>query len=134
MSCLKYFVIVTLFILPLSGAEAYVTKIPYKINQKMALRLLIAADAGASQVPDQISYDGITFDGPPFYSFSHADARGAFDYWSVNPWTGDVWDLWTCKKISTSASLSLQTKIRKRFTQEEMKQYDLLAAVKPQCQ
>ena len=52
---------------------------------------------------------------------------------AVNPWTGHVWNLWTCKEITNLVVRKEQTEIKKRFTSEELKQYRRLAAFKPQC-
>ena len=52
---------------------------------------------------------------------------------AVNPWTGDVWSLWGCRKLSTLALRKSQVEIRKCFTREELKQYAQLRRLKPEC-
>ncbi|HUC60433.1 MAG TPA: hypothetical protein VMF53_00605, partial [Alphaproteobacteria bacterium] len=58
---------------------------------------------------------------------------GSFGYFAVNPWTGDVWNLWGCHKMSTPALRKSQAAIRKRFTADESKHYAELRRLKPGC-
>lgn len=52
---------------------------------------------------------------------------------AVNPWTGDVWELWTCKRLSTPALRKSQAAIRESFSGAEARQYAKLHAMKPAC-
>jgi len=73
---------------------------------------------------------------PPFFVFygvNQPPVEGSFGYFAVNPWTGDVWALWGCRKLSTRALRKSQAEIRKRFTREELKQYARLRRIKPEC-
>jgi len=42
---------------------------------------------------------------------------------AVNPWTGDVWDVWNCKRLSTAALRKSVAAIRRRFRPDELRQY-----------
>jgi hypothetical protein len=71
---------------------------------------------------------------PPFFVFYGLnESDGGFGYFAVNPWTGDVWALWECRKLSTQALRKSQAEIRRRFTHQEIKQYSRLAHLKPEC-
>jgi hypothetical protein len=73
---------------------------------------------------------------PPFLVFQGASkppAEGSFGYFAVNPWTGDVWNLWGCHRLSTPALRKSQAAIRQRFSREELKQYARLRRLKPVC-
>jgi hypothetical protein len=52
---------------------------------------------------------------------------------AVNPWTGDVWDVWRCEKLSTARLRKSQAAIRWRFRLDELKDYGRLRALKPVC-
>ena len=54
-------------------------------------------------------------------------------FFAVNRWTGVVWDIWACEKVSTPKSDRSRLKIRKWFTPEELKQYDQLDSIRPIC-
>ncbi|MGA8549410.1 MAG: hypothetical protein WB678_04145 [Stellaceae bacterium] len=71
---------------------------------------------------------------PPFfiyYGINDAPAEGGFGYFAVNPWTGDVWALWGCHKLSTPALRKSQAAIRRHFGRNELKQYPDRVASSP---
>ena len=73
---------------------------------------------------------------PPFfiyYGINDAPAEGGFGYFAVNPWTGDVWALWGCHKLSTPALRKSQAAIRRHFGRNELKQYARPRRLKPEC-
>lgn len=51
----------------------------------------------------------------------------------VNQWTGDVWDVWMCRRLSTPALRRSLAAIRRRFAANEMRQYARLHALRPIC-
>jgi hypothetical protein len=108
--------------------------IPKKIDQDQALDLVLAAE-GHDINPAEWEFDGDT--GAPFLVFlwwPPDPVQGVNAYDAVNPWTGDVWDFITCERMkSTPALRKLQREIRRRFTPAEMKQYQRLHRLKPQC-
>ncbi len=109
--------------------------IPRKIDEPTANRLAAEAHYGADKYLDAFEYDGGRMS-PPFYVYyglNEAPAEGGFGYFAVNPWTGDVWALWGCHKLSTPALRKSQAEIRKRFTRAEMKRYTRLRRLKPEC-
>lgn len=59
------------------------------------------------------------------------ERQGMRGDYAVNPWTGDVWNLWGCKRESNSALRKAQAEIKKRFTLEEMKQYHRFHLLRP---
>lgn len=61
----------------------------------------------------------------------HGEREGMHDAYGVNPWTGDVWNLWGCKRVSNPAMRKMQAEIKKRFTPEELKQYHRLHLLRP---
>jgi hypothetical protein len=73
---------------------------------------------------------------PPFIVFdglSKPPAEGSFGVFAVNPWTGDVWNLWGCHRLSTPALRKSQAAIRRHFTLTETKRYAGLRRLKPTC-
>jgi hypothetical protein len=59
------------------------------------------------------------------------EREGMKSDYGVNPWTGDVWDLWECKRISTPSLQKAQGDIRKRYSPEELGQYNKLHMLRP---
>lgn len=59
------------------------------------------------------------------------ERQGMKSDYGVNPWTGDVWDLWECKRVTNPALRKAQTEIKKRYTPEELKQYHKLHLLRP---
>jgi len=117
------------------GIAASTAQIPWKIEEPTAQRLAAEAHYGADEYLDAFNYDGDTMS-PPFfvyYGLNEPPGEGGFSYFAVNPWTGDVWALWGCHKLSTPALRKSQEEIRKRFTREELKQYTRLRRLKPEC-
>jgi len=131
----------TLRILALSGviilchnAIILGADILWKIDEPTAQRLAAEAYYGADKRLDLFDYASTM--SPPFfvyYGLTEPPVEGSFGYFAVNPWTGDVWALWGCHRLSTPALRESQAQIRRRFTHEELKQYARLRRVKPEC-
>lgn len=69
-----------------------------------------------------------------FYNFKGwSIGSGSYGFFEVNPWTGDVWALWGCEKMSSPALLKSKAKIKHRFTSKELKEYSRLQAIRPSC-
>jgi len=64
---------------------------------------------------------------------SEDQASNTFGYFAVNKWTGDVWILWGCKKLSSPALLKAQEGIKRRFNRDEAKNYERLRNLEPEC-
>lgn len=114
------------------------TTIYRKIDESTAQRLAAEAFFGADKDLEFLDYDsGISNNfTPPFLAFdglTKPPAEGFFGVFAVNPWTGDVWNLWGCRRLSTLVLRKSQAAIRRRFTREELKQYDRLRRLKPVC-
>ena len=123
-----------LAILISAGSAAQSAEIAWKLNEETA-QSLAAAATGHSRTPEALDYQGTDTD-PLFFVFygpNPPPAMGGFGYFAVNPWTGDVWDLWGCYKLSTPALRKSQAEIRRGFTHEELKQYRRLVRLKPDC-
>ncbi len=69
----------------------------------------------------------------PFITFQGVSPRSTFGYYAVNPWTGDVWALGSCHKMTTPALSKAQEAIHRRFTAEEDRDYARLRDIKPWC-
>ncbi len=111
-----------------------------KITEDEADKILALAYFGSLEWKNSFDYQGDdSLVSPPFYAYQGIGSGPAgvvnlnFGFFAVNPWTGTVWNLWDCKKISTQASLKLQAQIKKRFTAKEMKKYRWLSNLKPEC-
>jgi len=92
-------VISTLFLLFDTTAWGETAK---KIDVENAEKLVRKA-VDKSMSDDTFDYDRRQ-DSPfiTFQAFGGGEA-GSNGYFSVNPWTGDVWALWGCKTLSTPA-------------------------------
>lgn len=92
-------------------------------------------------IPPKFRLGGFFYDNqrmsPPFYSYSVLNPPpatwGVFGHFAVNPWTGDVWALLGCHRLSTRSLRRSQALIRRRFTPSEAKRYERLRRVKPDC-
>ncbi|WP_152619798.1 hypothetical protein [Paramagnetospirillum magnetotacticum] len=86
------------------------------------------------------SFEGELSPRSGFYIFqgvnpdSEREGSVTFGFFAVNPWTGDVWDMWDCgKRFNTPALRKAQAVIRKRFTADEAKRYQELRDRYPGC-
>jgi hypothetical protein len=115
------------------GAAASETKISRKINEPTAQRLAAQAVYGADKYLDSFDYDSDNGSFIVFNTISKPPAEGGFGYFAVNAWTGDVWALWGCHRMSTPALRKSQAAIRRHFPLAELKQYATLRRLKPEC-
>ena len=107
------------------------TDLDWKIDEETAQHLAAEGwDHGKS--PRWFDYDpGL---GRPFFVFYGLNkSDGGFGYFAVNPWTGEVWALWGCHKLSTPALRRDLAAIQRRFKPEEIKEYARLSRLKPEC-
>ncbi|MGH7047251.1 MAG: hypothetical protein ACREE2_12790 [Stellaceae bacterium] len=133
-----------LFFLRLIGAAiiccdgiTHQTKTPWKIDQPTAQHLAAEAVYGGVKYLGFFDYDSDVTDNftPPFIVFdglSKSPAEGSFGFFAVNPWTGDVWSLWDCNRLSTPALRKSQAAIRRRFHRAHTNQYGRLRRLKPE--
>jgi hypothetical protein len=103
-----------------------------RINQQTAQRLVAEAygrGVGSKwfDFDPEMSRQFFEFDG------INQQGNGSFGFFAVNPWTGDVWALWGCHKLSTTALRRSQAEIRRRFPRQDLERYDRLSALKPDC-
>jgi len=103
---------------------------PWKIDQSTAARLAAEGIAHSTQVNNLVYVGDVD---SPFVEFYGLTEVASFGYFAVNPWTGDVWALWGCRRLSTPALRRSQAAIRRRFTPVELKQYPRLHRLKPEC-
>ena len=88
------------------GASTHAAEFPWKIDERTAQRLAAEAyDHGM----DPKWFDHYRSPNSPFFEFDglNQSSNGSFGFFAVNPWTGDVWALWGCHKLSTAASRKL---------------------------
>ena len=87
-----------------------------KIDEPTARRLAAEAVYRSDRYLDSFNYAAnISL---PFFIYdglSEPPAEGSFGYFAVNPWTGDVWALWGCHRMSTPALRKSQAAIRRHF-------------------
>ena len=122
-------------ILFLLTASVRADDVPWKIDETTAQILAVDAVYGSTKYINSFAYEGSDSKiDPPFFVYDGmGPVNGSFGFFAVNPWTGDVWNLWGCWKESKPASRKLQVKIRKKFTADELKQYTHLSRLKPGC-
>jgi hypothetical protein len=138
LSILQVFTLIGSMMLVCRGVAAGEAQIPRKIDVPTAQRLAAEGDHGSETGLGFFDYDsGVSRNfTPPFMVFdglSKPPAEGSFGVFAVNPWTGDVWNLWGCHRLSTPALRKSQAAIRRRFTRDEMKQYARPLRLKPVC-
>lgn len=116
-----------------TGSPAPGTEIPFKIDEPTAKRLAAEGRFGADTHLDAFNYGEAM--GAPFFVYYglEPDRDGGFGYFAVNPWTGDVWSLWDCRRLSTPLLRKSQAEIRRRFTGKELRHYAELNRRKPEC-
>lgn len=103
----------------------------WKINRRAALHLIGQAIGVAYEQwlnPDIDNDRFFVFDG-----LNKPPADGSFGFFAVNRWTGDVWALWGCHRLTSPALRRAQVEIRRRFTRSELKEYVRLHSLKPEC-
>jgi len=102
-------------------------EIPQKIASEEARKLALLATGEVSLENDGPSeYD-------QFFVFEALGPEAGSSFFKVNPWTGDVWDESGCKKMSTPGLRKLQSKIRQKFTKDELREYQKLRKIRPEC-
>ena len=114
-----------------AAAARDATDIAKKISLKDGARLAAEAVGGSSRS----MWDGDRKMVPPYYVYAWIGngVIAVMGYLQVNPWTGDVWDMWSCNRLSTPALTKSQARIRRQFTREELKFYDELHDMTPPC-
>jgi hypothetical protein len=133
-SALHAFALIGAAIILCRGVADGETNIPWKIDEPTAERLAAEGVFGGDRYLDSFDYDSHL--DPPFfeyYGINDPPAEGGFGFLAVNPWTGDVWALWGCRRLATPALRKSQAAIRRRFTRDELKQYARLRRLKPEC-
>jgi hypothetical protein len=129
---LYVFVLIGVAMISCHGVAASETRIPWKIDESTAKRLAAEAVYGADKYLNAYDFDSNNGSFIVFNTNS-APAEGGFGYFAVNAWTGDVWALWGCHRLSTPALRKSQAAIHREFTREELKQYARLRRLKPEC-
>lgn len=116
------------------GTLAEAKELPFKIDAPTA-RHLVSEGAEVIEMVVHDTGDEDRRSAPPFFNFvwQVTPTGGNLGYFSVNPWTGDVWTRWSCKRLSTPALHKSQAKIRKLWTAAELKQYAKLHHLRPAC-
>ena len=114
-------------------AKALADDIPPKIDQTEALDLTYEVTKKHNPDKGSLEYSGLSRQ-ERFFTFQGiGPVAGSYGFFAVNPWTGDVWALWGCKRQSTSGLKKLQAKIRERFTKNELKSYQTLRDIRSEC-
>ncbi|MDE1145623.1 MAG: hypothetical protein PW843_03250 [Azospirillaceae bacterium] len=104
-----------------------------KLSEDQAISL---GNIALGLVDDRGFLDGGFGNDPPFYGFFayRAHGNGHFAEVAVNPWTGDVWDSWHCKKMDKPELRAAQKVLKKiNFPQVDEDLYKYLANMRPEC-
>jgi len=93
--------------------------VPYKVNEGMAYVLVQKATKreGGLDSPETPDEDGF------FIITRYGNHNGHEGRYGVNAWTGDVWDVESCKRLSSPAARKIQADIKRQFLAGELKQY-----------
>ncbi len=132
-SAFPVFALVGLTTVCCQSSASQSAQIQWKINETTAQRLAAEAHYGSATGLEFFDYDSSSDGFFVFDGLTKPPAEGSFGFFAVNPWTGDVWALWGCHKLSTAALRQSQAAIRRRFTRAELKQYARLRRLKPVC-
>ncbi len=113
-------------------ADTPQTSIPFKLDANAALKLveMIRDPAKTGDTLKNVTKNDPNSDK---FFWVNEQTNDFIDVWAVNPWTGDVWNIWSCEKFSNKRARKAQVEIRQRFTAEEMKKYKYLTALMPDC-
>jgi len=103
-------------------------EIPEKLDEAQGYKLVTIATGLKTDTGFQ---DNVS----PFFFYqlwkTHEGTKG---WYAVNPWTGDVWDVWAaphCKHLTNPALKQEQEQIKKRFSKDELKEYKRLSELAP---
>jgi hypothetical protein len=109
-------------------------EIAHKVDVETAYRL-VAEAVGHGEKSSDFDYQKTTDDTPflTFAGLSKPPAEGLFGFFDVNPWTGDVWSVWSCKWLTTPQLRKSQAAIKQKFGLEELKLYRQLHRLQPEC-
>jgi hypothetical protein len=128
MSWLVYTSLATLAIFIVIG-ETVAANVSQKVDTETAQRLA----AEAYNWPERY----IWYDRRDRSFFVVAPLGGEYEapvtWLAINPWTGDVWNVWQCKRLSTATLRKSLAAIRRRFRRNELPQYARLHALRPVC-
>jgi hypothetical protein len=105
-----------------------------KLNEEEA-QTLAAAATGHDKSPEDLDFQD-TMTSPSFFVFyglNQPMGEGGFGFFAVNRWTGDVWALWGCHRLSTPPLRKSQRQIWRRSTSTEMTHYPHLSHIRPEC-
>lgn len=129
---LQIFVLFGAAIIWCESVAARENRVVWKIDQSTAKRLAAEAVYGTDEYLNSYDFDSKT-DAFIVFNTSSAPAEGGFGFFAVNLWTGDVWALWGCHRLSTPALRKSQAAIRRQFPPAEMKRYARLRQLEPLC-
>jgi hypothetical protein len=132
-SALPLFALIVGAIVACHDVAARETKIPWKVNESTAQRLAAEGDHGSATGLEYFDYDSNSGSFFLFDGLTKPPVEGSFGFFAVNQWTGDVWNLWGCHRLSAPALRKSQAAIRRHFTRAELKQYTRLRRLKPIC-
>jgi hypothetical protein len=120
-----------LLLLTVSQRHALAENVPKKIDIQQAKLLVYEV---LEMKPDgSLDYD-IKANYPTFFYFQGLGPEaGSYGAFAVNYWTGDIWDLWGCRRITSALLRKSQAHIRSLFTKDERKEYPRLHSLKPEC-
>lgn len=119
---------------PPAAGEMLKAQLAWKIDEATAQRLAAEGYDGSTKYLNYYEYmERMSRPFFVYYGMTELPAEGAFGYFAVNPWTGDVWALWGCRRLSTPALRKSQAEIRRRFSPKETRQYARLRRLKPEC-
>ena len=121
----------------LAISVAWAGEIPKKVKYDEARALAYLADRALHRDSELEDFAPGAF--PPFIAFDgHVESPRGDTYptsgaYAVNPWTGEVWDMWACKKVHTAALTKAQMDIRSRFSPTELRDYKKLSHLRAFC-
>ena len=113
-----------------AGMPSRAAGVPQQINTETAERL--AAEA-YNWPKSYVWYDRRDHSFLVFAPMGGEYGTAPITWLAVNPWTGDVWDVWNCQKLSTALLRKSQAAIRRSFRLRELRQYARLRALRPAC-
>jgi hypothetical protein len=101
-----------------------------RINNEMAARL---ASEAVGWTLKYIDFDEQDHDFFVFAALGGEYGTAPAAWVGVNQWTGDAWDLWMCRRLSSPALRKSQAAIRRHFHRDALRQYTRLRKLHPVC-
>jgi len=106
-----------------AAVEMSSTKVELNQENKITVdeaRVIVQAIFKSDELQHEITLEEYQNEhSPEFYGFealrSNPGGSANVGFYLVNPWTGDIWDIWSCKLVENPIIKKIQNKIRQHL-------------------